>query len=87
LKYDGDISVPNFFVHLDEGTCQKKIGLIMDCFKSQRIGIGLHPMHSFRYLESEELSVELPKNTPKGFIVENWFFSYDGIMEYWNKGF
>lgn len=36
LKYDGDLGVPNFFVHLDETICQKKIGVIMECFKSQR---------------------------------------------------
>jgi LmbE family N-acetylglucosaminyl deacetylase len=36
LKYDGDIGNPNFFVHLDDAICQKKIAVIMDCFKTQR---------------------------------------------------
>jgi LmbE family N-acetylglucosaminyl deacetylase len=36
LKYDGDIGSPNFFVHLDDSTCQKKISILMDCFKTQR---------------------------------------------------
>jgi LmbE family N-acetylglucosaminyl deacetylase len=36
LKYDGDLGSPNLFVHLDEVICQKKIRLIMECFKSQR---------------------------------------------------
>jgi LmbE family N-acetylglucosaminyl deacetylase len=36
LKYDGDLGSPNFFVHLDDAICQKKIGVIMDCFKTQR---------------------------------------------------
>jgi len=36
LKYDGDLGVPNLFVHLDESICQKKISLIMRCFKSQK---------------------------------------------------
>jgi LmbE family N-acetylglucosaminyl deacetylase len=36
MKYDGDIGIPNLFVHLDESVCQKKISLIMDCFKTQR---------------------------------------------------
>jgi LmbE family N-acetylglucosaminyl deacetylase len=35
LKYDGDLGLPNLFVHLDEATCQKKIRLIMDGFKTQ----------------------------------------------------
>jgi len=36
MKYDGDIGTPNLFVHLDDTLCRKKIGLIMDCFKTQR---------------------------------------------------
>ena len=35
IKYDGDLGNPNLFVHLDEATCQKKIRLIMKCFKTQ----------------------------------------------------
>jgi LmbE family N-acetylglucosaminyl deacetylase len=34
-KYDGDLGSPNFFVHLDEPTCQKKINLILKFFKTQ----------------------------------------------------
>src|SRR5438034_4533624 len=36
VKYDGDIGSPNFFVQLDEATCQEKIGILMDCFKTQQ---------------------------------------------------
>jgi LmbE family N-acetylglucosaminyl deacetylase len=36
LKYDGDLGVPNLFVHLNENICQKKIRFIMDSFNSQR---------------------------------------------------
>lgn len=35
-KYDGDLGVPNFFVKLDEGTCDRKVRHILDCFKTQR---------------------------------------------------
>ncbi len=35
LKYDGDLGCPNFFVHLDESTCDQKIKHIFDVFKSQ----------------------------------------------------
>jgi LmbE family N-acetylglucosaminyl deacetylase len=35
IKYDGDLGAPNFFVHLDEAICQKKIETIVDCFKTQ----------------------------------------------------
>ena len=36
LKYDGDLGSPNVFVHLDEAVCEKKISVIMECFKSQQ---------------------------------------------------
>ena len=35
MKYDGDIGAPNFFVHLDQPTCQIKIARILDVFKTQ----------------------------------------------------
>jgi LmbE family N-acetylglucosaminyl deacetylase len=35
IKYDGDLGVPNFFVHLDKDICQKKIDYIMESFKTQ----------------------------------------------------
>lgn len=34
-KYDGDLGVPNFFVHLDQTTCRRKTGLILEHFKTQ----------------------------------------------------
>jgi LmbE family N-acetylglucosaminyl deacetylase len=34
-KYDGDLGQPNFFVHLDETVCRKKIKNILDVFKTQ----------------------------------------------------
>jgi LmbE family N-acetylglucosaminyl deacetylase len=36
LKYDGDLGSPNVFVPLDEATCQKKVAVLMECFKSQQ---------------------------------------------------
>jgi LmbE family N-acetylglucosaminyl deacetylase len=36
IKYDGDIGTPNFFVHLSDAICRKKIQHILGCFKSQR---------------------------------------------------
>ena len=35
-KYDGDLGVPNLFVHLDESIVQKKINYILDIFKTQK---------------------------------------------------
>lgn len=34
-KYDGDLGIPNFFVHLDESICSRKIQYIMEVFKTQ----------------------------------------------------
>jgi LmbE family N-acetylglucosaminyl deacetylase len=34
-KYDGDLGSPNFFVHLNESICHKKIEIILESFKSQ----------------------------------------------------
>lgn len=34
-KYDGDLGVPNFFVHLDQTTCRRKTRLILEHFKTQ----------------------------------------------------
>jgi LmbE family N-acetylglucosaminyl deacetylase len=34
-KYDGDIGVPNLFVHLDESICGRKVQYILESFKTQ----------------------------------------------------
>ncbi|BAY92360.1 MULTISPECIES: PIG-L deacetylase family protein [unclassified Tolypothrix] len=34
-KYDGDLGIPNFFVHLDEGICRRKIQYLQDAFATQ----------------------------------------------------
>ncbi len=36
VKYDGDLSAPNFFVHLTESVAQRKIRNILECFQSQK---------------------------------------------------
>ncbi len=35
VKYDGDLGAPNFFVHLDEETCKRKIDIMMESFRTQ----------------------------------------------------
>jgi hypothetical protein len=34
-KYEGDLGCPNFFVHLDENTCKRKIQYITESFETQ----------------------------------------------------
>lgn len=58
IKYDGDLGVPNFFVHLNEEICRKKIDFIMDSFKSQRNRDWFTPdaflsIHRIRGIESK----------------------------------
>jgi len=36
VKYDGDLGSPNYFVHLDEATCQRKVDYILESFSTQR---------------------------------------------------
>ena len=36
VKYDGDIGSPNFFVHLSDSICRKKVQNIVKCFASQK---------------------------------------------------
>lgn len=35
-KYDGDLGVPNLFVHIDEAIAQEKIRILLEQFKTQR---------------------------------------------------
>jgi len=35
IKYDGDLGIPNVFVHLSENTCNNKIDYLMEYFKTQ----------------------------------------------------
>lgn len=34
-KYDGDLGIPNLFVHLDEALCRRKTQYILDAFQTQ----------------------------------------------------
>jgi LmbE family N-acetylglucosaminyl deacetylase len=35
-KYDGDLGAPNFFVPFGKKICDRKVSLLMSCFKTQR---------------------------------------------------
>ena len=36
-KYDGDLGIPNFFVHLNETQCRTKAKILLQSFKTQRV--------------------------------------------------
>jgi LmbE family N-acetylglucosaminyl deacetylase len=35
-KYDGDLGIPNMFVHLDSSICEKKVDILLTEFESQK---------------------------------------------------
>lgn len=67
MKYDGDIGMPNLFVHLDEYHCQKKIGMIMDCFKTQRDKDWFTPDAFLSLLRIRGIESKAPEKYAEGF--------------------
>src|SRR5215470_4490013 len=67
LKYDGDLGNPNFFVHLDQSICQKKIDLLMDCFKTQRNKDWFTPDAFLSLLRIRGIESKAPGNYAEGF--------------------
>ena len=67
LKYDGDMGSPNFFVHLDESICQKKIRVIMDCFKTQRDKDWFTPDAFLSLLRIRGIESKAPERYAEGF--------------------
>ncbi len=67
LKYDGDMGSPNFFVHLDESICQKKISVIMDCFKTQRDKDWFTPDAFLSLLRIRGIESKAPERYAEGF--------------------
>jgi LmbE family N-acetylglucosaminyl deacetylase len=67
LKYDGDLGTPNVFVQLDEATCLKKIGVIMECFKSQQDKDWFTPDAFFALLRIRGVESRAPKRYAEAF--------------------
>lgn len=67
MKYDGDIGNPNFFVHLDYLTCQKKVAQILDAFKSQAGHYWFNEDAFFALLRLRGIECNAPENYAEGF--------------------
>ena len=67
IKYDGDLGSPNLFVNLDEAICQKKIRLIMECFKSQRNRDWFTPDAFLSIARIRGVESKAPKKYAEGF--------------------
>jgi LmbE family N-acetylglucosaminyl deacetylase len=67
MKYDGDIGNPNFFVHLDYLTCQKKVTRIMESFKSQSGHHWFNEEAFFALLRLRGIECNAPEKYAEGF--------------------
>jgi len=67
IKYDGDLGKPNFFVHLDEAICEKKIGFLMDSFNTQRAKDWFTPDAFKSILRIRGIESKAPSNYAEGF--------------------
>jgi LmbE family N-acetylglucosaminyl deacetylase len=74
VKYDGDLGSPNLFVHLDEATCQKKICLIMECFKSQKNRDWFTPDAFLSILRIRGIESKAPQEYAEGFYCRKLVF-------------
>lgn len=68
MKYDGDIGQPNFFVHLDEDICRKKIGCILKHFKSQSHRPWFTEDTFYSILRLRGIESNSPSNYSEGFF-------------------
>jgi LmbE family N-acetylglucosaminyl deacetylase len=67
MKYDGDIGNVNFFVQLDQLTCQKKVKLILDSFRSQSAHHWFSEDAFFALLRLRGIECNAPKKYAEGF--------------------
>jgi len=67
IKYDGDLSAPNFFVHLNESICKKKIDIIMNSHKTQEIKGWFTPDAFLSILRVRGLESRAPEKYAEGF--------------------
>lgn len=67
IKYDGDLGVPNFFVHLNEKICKKKIDYLMEFFKTQTNKDWFTPDAFFSILRIRGIESKAPEKYAEGF--------------------
>lgn len=74
LKYDGDLGNPNFFVHLDERSCQMKVGNIIETFKSQMHHHWFTEEAFFAMLRLRGIESKAPEGFAEGFYCRKVVF-------------
>ena len=74
VKYDGDLRVPNLFVHLNEKTCRKKIDFVMDSFKTQENRDWFTPDAFFSILRIRGIESKAPEKYAEAFYCRKLVF-------------
>jgi LmbE family N-acetylglucosaminyl deacetylase len=69
IKYDGDLGTPNFFVHLSETICRKKIDYITSSFDSQKCKSWFTPDAFFSILRIRGIEANAPDKYAEGFYA------------------
>lgn len=67
IKYDGDLGVPNLFVHLNEQKCKKKIDIIIEAFKTQNKREWFTPDAFFSILRIRGIESKAPEKYAEAF--------------------
>lgn len=73
-KYDGDLGNPNFYVHLNESTCQNKARYILENFQSQRGKSWFTEETFLSILRLRGIESNAPNNYAEGFYCRKITF-------------
>jgi len=68
-KYDGDLGAPNHFVSIKKEVAEKKVQLIMDCFKSQQTKHWFNKETFFSLMHIRGVESASPTRYAEGFYV------------------
>lgn len=75
IKYDGDLGSPNFFAHLDEDTCRRKIDIIMESFKTQACKDWFTPETFRSIMRIRGMESRAPEKYAEGFYCRKMVLS------------
>jgi LmbE family N-acetylglucosaminyl deacetylase len=74
IKYDGDLGSPNYFVHLNEKICRKKISFLMESFKTQTNRDWFTPDAFLSILRIRGIESKAPGKFAEGFYCRKIVF-------------
>jgi LmbE family N-acetylglucosaminyl deacetylase len=74
IKYDGDLGAPNFFVHLSEEACRRKIDFLMESFRTQANKDWFTPDSFLSILRIRGIESRAPGKYAEGFYCRKIVF-------------